>query len=87
MYRSSKTIAAALIAVTAAGTTLSTAIDIPDNNAVLMEFAAGALGVAVGSAFAHESQPVVVERGPGDHCVMRQHVSWWGRVRDVEVCR
>jgi hypothetical protein len=86
MFRSRKTIAA-LIAVTAAGTTLSTATDADAHPLLVIGLAAGALGVAVGSAFAHESQPVVVERGPGDHCVMRQHIGWWGRVRDVEVCR
>ena len=86
MFRSRTVIAAAVIAVTAAGTTLSTATEADAHPLLLVGLAAGAVGVLVGAAIAHEERPVVVERGPGGHCVMQQHVNRWGRVRDVEVC-
>lgn len=85
-----KTVAAALMALTAAGTTLSTPTEADAHPALLVGLAAGALGIAVGAAIAHEARPVVVERtanADATNCVVEQRVNRWGRVHNVEVCR
>ena len=87
MFHSRPAIAAGLIALTVAGTTLSAPAEADAHPLLLLGLAAGAaVGVAAGVALAHPA-PVIVERDRDANCVIKQRVGRWGRIHDVEVCR
>ena len=77
------------IATTAiAGTTLATPSEADAHPLLLLGLAAGAAGLAAGTAIAHSvPDRVIVERERGPNCVIKEHVGRWGRLHDVEVCR
>ena len=81
-------IAAGLATLTIAGTTLATPSEADAHPLLLLGLAAGAAGLAAGTAIAHSvPDRVIVERDRGPNCVIKEHVGRWGRLHDVEVCR
>jgi hypothetical protein len=81
-------IAAGLVALTLMGTTLTAPTEADAHPLLIVGLAAGAVGVLAGAAVAHATPAnVIVERGRGPNCFIKERVGRWGRVHDVEVCR
>lgn len=81
-------IAAGLATLTIAGTTLSAPTEADAHPLLLLGLAAGAVGLAAGTAIAHSApERVIVERDRGPNCVIKERVGRWGRLHDVEICR
>lgn len=81
-------IAVGLAALIIGGTTLAAPNDADAHPLLLLGLAAGAAGLAAGTAIAHAAPDrVIVERDRGPNCVIKERVGRWGRLHDVEVCR